>query len=485
MDQVRKQRIADLLSLLNIILSNEQEEVFYDDTRNVVMAGGEGASKSFTGGLKALLYSLTAPYKIKLGWVVGADFEDARKEMDYIIQWSDELGVLDRAGSTISSHADQKCKLHIMVPGTLRADPIDFHVESVSGHDPLKIGREEPDFIVGCEVSRWEVELWRRCQGRLARKHGKSWGFFSGSFETSLGWFPEVFALGQGANDEDLVSYSVPSSANYYLYPGGAGDPELVKLQLSMTPERFLARHMGKPSPPQDAMLPEFKSSLHVHAIGFVPGYPVYIFIDPGTHIYAVEFVQIVADEIHLLDEVYIARATHDAVVTAVMTNRLWPYVTEGVIDVAGGQHHFGFGSPEEAWHRDTRGLPMRAQYHKVSETVERLRSVLAINPVTQRPRLIVHPQCTGFIAEAGGGRAPVEGSGLWRKTPGGEPGKDHCDATKALGYGLLALYGTLRPGAAFSTPLYGEEETETYSYLDAPDRPQRSLQDLLRGTNV
>ena len=469
MDNLRKQQISDLLFQLNIELSTEQSEVFFEDSINIIMAGGEGASKSFTGALKALMYSLTASYQVRLGWLVGADFEDARKEMDYVIDWADQLGVLDRDNSTISSHSDQKCKVHIFAPARIKEEAIDFYIETVSGHDPLKIGREEPDFIVGCEVSRWETELWHRCQGRLVRKYPRSWGFFSGSFETSLGWFPEIFNLGQGPNDQDLKSFSVPSHANRFLYPGGPSDPAITKLQNSMSPERFLARHMGKPSPPRDAVLPEFKNNLHVYPVEHVPGYPVYIFIDPGTHIYAVEFVQLVSDEVHVLDEVFIAHASHEAVVTATMTNRHWQYVREGVIDVAGTQHHFGFGSPEEAWARDARGLVLRAEYRKVHQTVERLRSVMAINPVTQRPRLLINPRCKGLIAELGGSRAPVDGSGLWRVSSSGQPSSDHCDAAKALGYGLLALYGTTRPGANLTNPLFEDEDEEVYSYLDEP----------------
>ena len=485
MEVARKAKIQDLLSFLKVELSDEQAEVFYDENINVLMAGGEGASKSYTAGLRGLLYSLTSPRPIKLGWVVGADFEDARKEMDYVIDWSETLGILDRDGSTISSHSDQKCKVHIKAPSGLDGKPIDFYVETVSGHDPLKIGREEPDFILGCEVSRWEAELWHRCQGRLARKYPHSWGFFSGSFETSLGWFPEIYNLGQGPNNQDLVSYSVPSHANHYLYPGGPSDPAIVKLQNSMSPDRFLARHMGKPSPPRDAVLPEFKNTYHVYPIQHEHGYPVYIFIDPGTHIYAVLFVQIVGDEVHVLDEIFIAAASHEAVVTATMTNPLWQFVRDGVIDVAGGQHHFGFGSPEEAWQRDT-GLVLRAEYRKIPETVERLRSVLAINPVTQRPRLLVHPRCRGLIGEFGGGKAPVEGSGLWRLTSSGVPSKDNCDATKALGYGLLAKYGTLRPGSALNTALFAEEDSEeSYSYLQDAVPVGASLQDLLRRNNA
>jgi hypothetical protein len=483
MNQSRKQKIDSLLSWLNLTLSEEQAEVFYDETINILMAGGEGAAKSFTGGLKALLFSLTAPHSIKLGWVVGADFEDARKEMDYIIDWAEALGVLDRSGSTISSHSDQKCKLHITAPSGGDGEPINFYIESVSGHDPLKIGREEPDFIIGCEVSRWESELWRRCQGRLARKYPKSWGYFSGSFETSLGWFPEMYNLGQGPNDQDLVSYSIPSHANRFLYPGGVSDPAIIKLQNGMSPERFMARHMGKPSPPVDAVLPEFKNTYHVYPVRYEVGYPVYVFIDPGTHIYAVLFVQIVGVEVHVLDEVFMARATHEAVITATINNPLWQYIREGVIDVAGTQHHFGFGSPEEAWARDTRGaLTLRAEYRKLNDTVERLRSVMAINPTTQRPRLLVDPKCRGLIAEFGGGKAPVDGSGLWRKDGSGKPSEKNCDSAKALGYGLLALYGTVRPGSSVNTALFSEQdEEEAYSYLETSGSSGSSLQDLLR----
>ena len=476
---------------LNIELSPQQAEPFWDESRNVVNCAGEGAGKSTIGVLKAICFSLTAPKPPSLGWCMGADFEDAYKELVgtsgddlSIVNIADRLGILDRAGSTISSHADQKCRVHIYVRPTLYLPAIDFYIEDVSGYDPLKIGRDEPDWILGAECSRWLPELWYRAQGRLARKYPRSWGYFSGSPETAQDWFSEIAALGQGPNDQDIVSYYMPSWANKVLYPGGADDPAITKLQNSMSRDRFMARHVGKPSPPRDAVLPEFKHSLHVHPVEYVQGYPVYVFIDPGTTVYAVEFVQIVNQEIRVLNEVYMPQASHAQVITNTLLKPEWKYVRAGVIDIAGSQHHFGQGSSEEAWYRDTHGLQLQAKYWRVEQTVERLRSVLQINPITQRPYLVIHPRCTGMISEMGGGKSPNPAGGLWRMSPQGTPRAENDHASKALGYGLLAVYGTISP---YQNETIEGEDKDAGSYMSATRAPARSslLESLIRSAHA
>ena len=396
------------------------------------------------GSARALTFGLTDP-RIHLGWFVGADFEDARRELDLFIEWAADLQVIDRKRSTISSHKDQQCVVRVFSPATLTLPAIDFEVVSVSGYDPLKIGREEPDFIVGCEVSRWDVELWHRCQGRLIRNYPRSWGFFSGSPETDQGWFPEVVAMGQGPNTQGIWSSVQPSWINGTKYPGGADNERISLIRAQNSVERFAARFEGRPTRTKDAVLPEFKNTLHIYPVNYTPGFPVYVYIDPGTEVYACEFVQIVGDEVHVLDEVYAHRLSQEQILQAVMTRESWKYVREGVIDVAGGQHHFSQGSPEEIWLRET-GIRLRAEFRKIPDTVERLRSVMSVNPVTQRPRLLIHPKCKGIISELGGGPSPVQGHGMWRVGPGGEPNTKNCDALKALGYGLLCHFGSTKP---------------------------------------
>lgn len=450
-----RQRIQDILSLLNIQLGPEQEEIFYDYSRLIIIGGGEGSSKTFMGALKAVCYTealrsldiMEGKREGRMVWVMAADFEDARMAMDgegidggvYIVPWLIKLGIYDRTQSSLPTTRTEPANIYTTTGNTYK---------TVSAYDPLKVGREQPDFIVGEEVSRWEKEVWDRAYGRLARKYPHSTGFFSGSFESSLGWFPEVWKVGQAPNLLDIKSYALPSWANRAIYPGGYDDPAIQQLHSQTSEERFMERYGGRPTQPRDAVFPEFKVLLHVDVeLQYDSGAPVYVFIDPGHVVYNVGFVQIVDDEVRVLDEVYVAAYTHEQVQQACALKPLWRHVRDGVMDVAGRAESVGgFGSPIEAWRRDT-GLSIRSQYVRIDQSIERIRSVLAINPRTTRPFLRIHPKCRGLIAELGGGESPVQGGGMWKyRNEAGTPDNRNDHAIKALAYGLVALYGTVRP---------------------------------------
>ena len=392
----------------------------------------------------------------KLVWVMGADFEDARMAIDsYIVPWLEQLGIYDYGRSSLPTHKDQQAVVNTKTGNTYKA---------ISAYDPLKIGREQPDRIQGEEISRWEKEVWDRSFGRLARKYETAQGFFSGSFESSLGWFPEIWKQGQSPNLQDIVSYSLPSWANIAIYPGGRDDPAIISLEnQSPTPERFLERYGGKPAQPTDAVLPEFRVMLHVETLELDPSKPVYVFIDPGDYVYCVLFVQFVDDEVRVLNEVYVHNYSHEQVVQAVQLAPEWKYVRGGVMDVAGKQQSAGgFGSPVDHWRKDT-GLSLKTNYMKVEQTIERLRSVLAINPATMKPRLRIDPKCRGLISEGGGGPSPVRGGGLWRMR-GMTPRAENDHAWKSLAYGIRAIYGTTRP----DDEDYEDDEAGDSSYVSS-----------------
>ena len=448
------EKARDVLRFLNLELSHEQQEVLFHPSRLKLIGGGEGAGKSFLGALTGVVRGIVDAHENSYGedllyWVVGADFEDARKELEYIHEWLDELGLVDNSKTSISTHKDQKCIL---------TTTIGVVYETVSGYDPKKIGREQPQGIIGCEISRWPKEVWDRCYGRLARRyHRGSWGFFSGSFETSEGWFPEMWEVGQSGNELDVASYSLPAWANLSIYPEGENDPAIQQLRAQTTEPRFMARYGGKPHPPIDSVFHEFKHVVHVDSqVEFDPNESTYIFIDPGDLVYACEFVQFIGDEVWVVDELYVTHWTHEQVMQGVQNKPAWNNLKDGVMDIAGTQHHMGLGSAFEAWHRDT-GLQMHVNKWPVDAELERLRSVLSINPSTGRPRLRVSPKCQGLIAEMGGGVAPVHGINRWKiKNGKPEPRNDH--ACKALSYGLLEKFGTAR--------IDDRSELDSVSYL-------------------
>ena len=435
------EKAKDMLGLLNLTLSPEQGGVFWNPGRVRIVAGGEGSGKSFLGALSSIIRTSAEQANqgfegTQYGWIIGADFEDANEEIKQARDFAITLGIYDRVRSSFPTAQDSQ-KILALKTGVI--------MKTVSAYDPTKLGREEPDFIVGCEVSRWETEAWLRAYGRLARKFPRAWGIFTGSFETSVGWFPEVWKQGQGANELDIVSFSLPSWSNPVRYPGGRADPAIIQQEKVSTPERFMERFGGRPAPPRDAVLPEFRPTLHVAPdLELDTKQPVYLFIDPGTHVYAVLFVQLINGEARVIDEVYAHGWTHAQVTSACMNKEAWKYVREGVMDVAGRQNHSGLGTPQAAWFNET-GLTIRSQYCKVEQTVERLRSILSVNPISGKPYLRIHPRCRGIISEMGGTASPVEGGGIWRMK-GGFPDNHNDHSCKALGYGLIAHLGTNKP---------------------------------------
>ncbi len=452
-------------------------EIVLSECRTLVISGGEGGGKSFLISIIATVdaliffedFGVDTPLLV---WSVAADFEDARKELSYIggfdsspFSWLGQLEIFDAAHSSIPIHKDNRVILH-----TLTEEGWDITYESVSGYDPTKVGRDEPDIQLLCEASRCGQELYERCRGRMRRKkHARL--LISGSPDGES-WFTELFELGQGPNDQGVLSFPCPAWANPKNYPEGFEDPEIqAELSASSTPERFWERFGGQPQKASNLVLPEFKNLLHVSSsTEFDPNLPVHLAIDPGHRCYCVLFVQFVGDEIWVVDEIYMPGATHEAIIDMCTTKPAWVNVyshERHVMDVAGAQQTGGRskGTPYEAWAEDT-DIWFERRRWTIEAGILRLRSVLGFNLKTNRPFLRINPRCKGLIAEGGGGRSPIKKGGKWKmvngQPEGGTKAWDH--AWKALYYLLLAIMGSARPAANAGSG------GQVYSYLNSDD---------------
>ena len=455
---------ADLIAALSHTLSPEQGRAFWSEARVIVAAGGEGGGKTYLGALLATVKTTATQIaggksdSWLYGWIVGADFEDARRCAEEVRSLAEALGIYDKSRSSFPNTHDSQCIVALTSQVSMK---------TISTYDPTKLGREEPDFIIIEELSRLDKESWDRCYGRLARKYPTAWCFASGSFDSETKgsyFFEELWRTGQGPNERDITSYSLPSWGNPVRYKGGRQDKAILQLESAMSPERFMERHGGLPAPPRNAVLPEFRNSLHVSsAARFDPTLPVHLSIDPCTLVYAVLFLQQHGDELWVINEVYAHQLSHDQVLQAVMMKPEWKGIGGGehVIDVASTQNHMGLGSAHQAWYAST-GLRLRTTYVHVTDTVNRLRTILGVNPISTRPYLQIHPRCAGLIAELGGGRSPVEGINIW-KMQGGKPEAKNDHAVKALGYWLTATLGSTRPN---TLPLDDDGNPEVQSYL-------------------
>ena len=136
------EKARDVLRFLNLELSHEQQEVLLHPSRLKVIGGGEGAGKSFLGSLTGVIRGISDAHENSYGedllyWVVGADFEDARKDFDYIAGFQQQLDNV--AQLSLPSHLDQQCTL------TTKTGQ---KVVTISSYDFTKLAREEPDGIV-------------------------------------------------------------------------------------------------------------------------------------------------------------------------------------------------------------------------------------------------------------------------------------------------------------------------------------------------
>ena len=438
----------------------------------VLAVAGEGSGKSMHAGLWLSAGQL---YDSQLGqflyWVVGADFEDARKDFEYYKNFQAQLDNIEQL--SMPSHRDQQCYLRTKTG---------HETYTISSYDFTKIARDEPMRVVGAEVSRWYQETFDRCEGRLIRNYPHSRGFFSGSPESSLGWLPDVAKYAQGPNDRGVRSFFIPSWCNLAKYPGGREDPAIKRVEAGRSPQKFAERFGAVFVPPRGLVCHTFRTNQHVDwQLEYDPMFPVYIAVDPGGIVYSLLFVQFTQDgEIHVLDEIYAHRWSHEAVINEFKANPLFSVVEGGAIDVASKQPQNAMPVSYQEWANDT-GLNLWAEKHAVDDSIERLYWALANNPNTGRPRLSIHPRCLGLISEMGGGPSPIPDGGPWMRFEHrdglGPPMRKNDHSCKALAYLLAGPYASL------ASDVYATR-TESVSYLQR-GRDRTRIRELDNGRPV
>jgi hypothetical protein len=280
-----------------------------------------------------------------------------------------------------------------------------------SAEDILKLAMEAPDYVLMVEAAQQTEATFLRLRGRVAEKRGHM--CLSGTFEGSLGWYPDYWRRWQHRNADGGISFSVPTWDNTVIYPGGENDPEILQLKATYPEALFQERFGAVPCPPSTLVFPEFKWEVHTRE-NIVPSWPdfwgsIELAIDPGyANPYAVLAVWRVGDMVFVIDEIYKTHTLGESVVALAMEKPWWKYVSGGVIDVA-GRAHDASKSQIEVW-EEVAGLRLRSQFVHVSDGITRYKSFLqspgfvSPNVVGLRGARIIFDQdnCPNSIAEHG-----------------------------------------------------------------------------------
>jgi hypothetical protein len=420
-----------VFDLVNFKPTKEQEAILTSGKRFILVAGGEQAGKSMVAS-KFLLQKFIHDDSPGLYWLVAADYERTRAEFEYLAEDFAQMGILAEVTKRVDPGRI------ILADGT--------RIETKSAKDPRTLAMRAPNGIVGCEASQLDLETFYRLRGRCAPKKG--WLFLGGTFESSLGWYPQTFtAWSSGVNDEQ--SFSLPSYSNHHLYPDGRNDPEIKRLEAVSSDDFFMERIEGKPVPPRGLVFTEFRASIHAGEVDYVPREPVHIWIDPGyAGGYALEAVQIIDDHVRVFDEIYETGLVTEEIIELAQSKPWWKDVEYGVIDIAGTQHQ-AMPAPAEVWLSKT-GLYLASQKVPINDGTERLKSFLKVDPISGYPKLSINSICSGVLSEFGAVPNPFTGqsqSYRWKmdregNIVGNTPEDRYNHGIKALIYGLVYHFG-------------------------------------------
>ena len=423
--------VSPVFEIVEFEPTEEQIKILNSDKRFILVAGGEQAGKSMVAS-KFLLQKFLEDESPGLYWLVAADYERTRAEFEYLTQDFAKLGILREVTKRVDPGRI------VLADGT--------RIETKSAKDPRTLAMRAPNGIVGCEASQLDLETFYRMRGRCAPKAG--WLFLGGTFESSLGWYPQTFtAWESGVGDEQ--SFSLPSYTNFHLYPGGRDDPEIKRLEAVSSDDFFMERIEGKPVPPRGLVFNEFRASIHAQEVDYVPHEPVHIWIDPGyAGGYALEAVQIIDDVVRVFDEIYEIGLVTEEIIEIAQAKPWWQDVQYGVIDIAGTQHQ-AMPAPTEVWLSKT-GLYLASQKVPINDGTERLKSFLKVDPISGYSRLSINSTCRGILSEFGAVPNPFDGQTRayrWKvdrdgAIVGNTPEDKYNHGIKALIYGLVYHFG-------------------------------------------
>jgi len=413
--------------------SPEQDALIKCCAREVLGGGGERAGKSFI----ASEYLNVRFWQGVLYWIAGKDYDRCHAEFEYTAQAMIALGAVLPA----DVHTPKSGQWYM----TLATGAT---IKTWSLQDWLKVGSEAPDGIVITEVAQISHTEYTRLTDRTAEKRG--WVVGTGTFEGSLGWYPELFKLYQlpGQAGE---SFSLPSWSNLHVYPGGYNDPEIQRLKANHTEDHFQERFGGVPCPPHGLVFPEFRALIHVKEMELLDA-PVYLWIDPGYGgAYAVEVVQIVGETVRIVDEVYERGLVTEQIIDACMQRPWWHLVAGGAADIYVLQHQ-AQPAVAEVWLEKGK-LSLACQKIEEAAGRERLHTFLTVNPIDHQPRLFVDPKCRGILSEFGVCANPFSGDVeevapyKWKEdrtgaVVGQAPEDKNNHGIKAVIYGLIDRFG-------------------------------------------
>jgi len=461
----------DIWQLLNYVPTLAQRDILDCCSRQILVLGGFRGGKSRSMSMMAVL--LTIQFIAKFGadaggqvaWVVGQDYERTRAAWNHpdgsLSVDFRKLGMLKFVTNSLDPG-----RMEVHVPGA--EDP--FIIRTKSAADESSLGMESPVWILVEEAAHTTKDVYERLYSRTSEAR-KRWGepfgvlLMSGTSEGSEGWYPALWTAWQTEAMQELAdaqSFSLSSASNTYIYPGGDNDPEILQLKATLSERVFNERHRGIPTPPKGLVHTAFDKNIHVQKCEYMPELPLWMAIDPGysgqPSNYCVAVWQYQEGQWRAIDEIWMNKFvnpnfTHSDIIQECKIRPWWASVRRNNatawIDIS-AERHSDANIPAVTMWRKIAGLTVLSKKVSIAAGIDRMDTMLKINPYSEKPNSIVSPRCELAISEFGGGPSPHTGNMTPYKWPtkadgtvtGAKPTDAHNDFIKASTYLFMNLLG-------------------------------------------
>lgn len=463
--------MAETFARLGYLPHKGQRPVHQNGARHRVLDAGRRFGKTNIGGnelviesliTRSLRWELEQARKRREFWIVGPEYSDAEKEFRVLYDGLKALEVpFDKPGTYNDPHGGD---MQISLWGGR------FLAIGKSSKMPERLVGEGLSGAVLAEVAKMKPSVWTKFI-RPALADFRGWSLHTSTPE-GKNHFYENWQRGQDPKNNEWASWRAPSWLNHHVFPQGATDEAVRKLQdalrdgaatealavelgvdseiyammTDMSEERFNQEVKAEFSEYVGRVFKDWDEELHVRDLEYNPKNPVYLACDYGwTNPFVMLWIQEdVWGNLTVLKEY---RATHRDIGDIADDLADDPLVRKATTLY-----------PDPASPGDTAILEKKLRVKANTDTggevrhrLEYIRKSLRLRPghVTrerQRPGLLVDRSCEGLIYEMGEYRYPENKS---ESKPNREEPMDKDDhGPEALGRFFRGHYGALEAEA-------------------------------------
>lgn len=265
------------------------------------------------------------------GWTVGPDYDLAFRCWTMIIAHLDRLAAL----GVVKYRTRQNTKSSMRVELDNGSVCEGQTVEDADGLQGVGL-----DFVIVDEIAQIQSFVFTEMLApAFTQKNG--WAFLIGTprgddWASRMARHDHVQAQREG-REPDWAEFVYETWHNTVEFPGGRGDPKIMKMERLMPYEEFMEQVCARPQRSKYVTYKEFDAQVHVRRVPFKPGVPVHLSIDPssGVNPYGVAVFQDYGDSVNMIDEYYKTSVLAEDVVSELAERTWWSHVKSAIVDDA------------------------------------------------------------------------------------------------------------------------------------------------------